>query len=81
MAISLTEGTWEQEIATSLRSRNDKKDSVTTLDRSIPLLNALSQNNLRGESRVGCERFGLAPGESIFWRLARSTPVVRRSCQ
>ena len=36
--------------------RNDKKDSVSTLGRSICLPNILSQNNLCPESLMGCER-------------------------
>ena len=36
-------------------TRNDRKGSVSTLDRSIPLPNTVSLNNLRDESRMGCE--------------------------
>ena len=49
--------------------RNDKKDSVSTLGRSISLLNILSQNNLCPESLMGCERCGLGVARELLSRV------------
>ena len=50
-----------------------RKNSVSTLDRSISLPNVLSQNNLRGESLMRAERSGLNRVQSC--RVGLDPPI------
>ena len=59
------------------RNESPRRVIVSTLDRSIPLPGVLSQNNLRDESLMGCERCGLVDEDLIEGDL----DDVTRLCQ